>query len=294
VKIVSVLNHKGGVGKTTFTGCVGQALALSGFSTLVIDNDSQHNLSSMMSAGVRSPNIADVYAAPLMQAPETLLASIRRTEIDNLHIITSSSDLRDSSAPSPDHLQKTIQVCGLGRFYRFVLVDNAPGLDRLQEASVLASDEIFVPTELRQFAVDGIAEMEQTLAARFGSTPRITRIIPNFYKDTKRHNSFILALNRLFPGRVTQTAIPIDPVFDELITENKILFLHRLYSRGAAYYLKIMHELFDVDEDAVWDAILEKRRERLSDEARRRFWERAGAAGQVRDEAHGLNERDGQ
>ncbi len=277
MKIVSVLNHKGGVGKTTFTGCIGQALALTGFQTLVIDNDSQHNLSSMMGAGVQSPNIADVYQSDDRKAPEVFLRAVRQTEVEGLHIITSSSALRDSSLRSLELLGNTIQACGLERFYRFVLIDNPPGLDRLQEASIIASDEVFVPTELRQFAIDGIAEMEKTLSARFGQSPRITKIIPNFYKDTKRHNSFILALNSLFPGRVTQTAIPVDPVFDELITENKILFLHRLYSKGAAYYLKIMHELFDLDEDTVWEAMIEKRRERLSEEARQRFFERAGA-----------------
>ena len=44
MKIISVLNHKGGVGKTTFTGSVAQALSLLGFRVLAADNDSQHNL----------------------------------------------------------------------------------------------------------------------------------------------------------------------------------------------------------------------------------------------------------
>jgi hypothetical protein len=60
-------------------------------------------------------------------------------------------------------------------------------------------------------------------------------------------------------------------VFDELVTENKILFLHRLASRGAAYYLKLIHELFDLDEKKVWEMMLEKRDERRSEEARERF-----------------------
>ncbi len=75
---------------------------------------------------------------------------------------------------------------------------------------------------------------------------------------------------------MTKTAIPLDPVFDEVITEGKILFLHRLASKGAACYLKLIHELFDLDEEKVWEMVMEKRNERRKDEARQRFWEAKG------------------
>ena len=56
-----------------------------------------------------------------------------------------------------------------------------------------------------------------------------------------------------------------------MVTEGKILFLHRLYSKGAAYYLKLVHELFDLNEEEIWEKVMEKRKKRLSDEARERF-----------------------
>jgi cellulose biosynthesis protein BcsQ len=43
-----------------------------------------------------------------------------------------------------------------------LIIDNAPGIGKLQESAIIASHEIFVPTELKQFAVDGLLEMEQT------------------------------------------------------------------------------------------------------------------------------------
>ena len=111
------------------------------------------------------------------------------------------------------------------------------------------------------------------LASNFPHSGKISRIIPNFYRDTIRQKSFVAALQKLFPGKVTQTAIPLDPVFDEVITEGKILFLHRFSSKGAAYYLKLIHELFDLDEEKVWEMVMEKRNDRRRDEARQRFWE---------------------
>ncbi|NLD94939.1 MAG: ParA family protein [Fibrobacter sp.] len=271
MRTIAVLNHKGGVGKTTFCGSTAQALALIGFRVLVIDNDSQHNLSSMLGVGVKHPNIRDVYIADNSTAPSQLLKSVRKTDIPGLHIITSCRDLSDSDVPHNTHLKNALQTCSLGRFYDYLLIDNAPGIDHLQASAIIASDEIFVPTELKQFAVDGIAEMELTLRERYPDGARITKIVPNFYKNVKRQNSFIAALSKLFPGRVTETSIPFDSVFDELVTDNKILFLHRLYSKGAACYIKLVHELFNLDEDTVWEQVKGKRDNKIKDDARKRL-----------------------
>jgi hypothetical protein len=56
------------------------------------------------------------------------------------------------------------------------------------------------------------------------------------------------------------------------------LFLHRLSSKGAAYYLKLIHELFDLDEEKVWEMVLEKKNDRKRDDARQRFFEKQNNA----------------
>ena len=276
MKTISILNHKGGVGKTTFTGSVAQALALTGFRVLAIDNDSQHNLSSLLGVGTRSPNICDFYGARSKEASRVLLRAVRKTDLHNLHIITSSKELCDSSVKDILHLKRHIDECGFERYYDYIIIDNAPGIDLLQASAIHASDEIFVPTELRQFAVDGLVEMEQVIGERYPDAANITRIIPNFYRNIKRHNTFLAVLNDFFPGRVTSTCIPLDNVFDEVVTEGKILFLHRLYSKGAAFYLKLIEELFTLDEDAVWENVSGKRREHISTQARKRFLNQRG------------------
>ncbi len=281
MRIITILNHKGGVGKTTFTGSIAQALALVGYRVLVIDNDSQHNLTAMFDVGVQNPNIRDAYKeANRSKAMAVFLKTIRKTEIANLHIITSSSSLCESDILDVLFLKKSISACNLEKFYDYILIDNAPGMDRLQAVSIYAADEIFVPVELKQFAIDGIVEMDKIIKHRFPESSGISKIIPNFYKNIQRHNTFLAALNKLFPGKITETAIPNDGVFDELITEGKILFLHRLYSKGAAFYLKIMHELFDLQEDQVWETMLEKRKTQLSIEARQRYYERQSKSSQ--------------
>lgn len=272
MKTVSIINHKGGVGKTTFTGSIAQALSLCGFRVLVIDNDSQHNLSTMLGAGVQTPNIRSVFCAPPQEAPRQFLAAIRKTFLPNLNIVTAPRELSVRDVSEPVQLKQCLCACGLERFYDYIFIDNAPGLDVLQHAAIAASDELFVPTQLEQFAIDGIVEMEQMLQGAFPQGPHISRIIPNFYRNIKRHNSFLAALNTLFPGRITATAIPLDSVFDELVTDGKVLFLSRLHSKGAAFYLKLVHELFAFEEDALWEQVVEQRNNHRAQEARERFF----------------------
>jgi chromosome partitioning protein len=271
MKIISILNHKGGVGKTTFTGSVAQALALTGYRVLAVDNDSQHNLSSLLNVGVRQPNILDVYRANMESAPRLLLSSVVKTGLPNLHMITSCGDLLDAAVGDVYHLKNVVDACRLDRYYDFMLIDNAPGLDKLQMSAVNACNEIFVPTELRQFAVDGLVEMERTLLERCPSGGRITKIVPNNYRKVRRHDTFIAALNKIFPGRVTDTRILTDNVFDEVVTEGKILFLHRLYSKGAACYVKLVHELFKREEEELWEALMDKRGEHIREKAKERY-----------------------
>ena len=145
LKIISILNHKGGVGKTTFTGSTAQALALVGFRVLVIDNDSQHNLSSMLGLAVQSPNIRDVYQSTPQEASRRFLKAIRKTDLPDLHCVTSPSNLCDADVGAIDFLKQCLGACGLERFYDFVLIDNAPGMDRLQASAILACHEIIRP-----------------------------------------------------------------------------------------------------------------------------------------------------
>lgn len=198
--------------------------------------------------------------------------SIRKTALSNLSIVPSSGELSAGDIKDPYLLQKCFGFSTLERFFDFVLIDNSPGMNVLQESSIHASDEIFVPTELSQFATNGICEMQDMLMRRFPDDCSISKIIPNFYRNTKAHAAAILDLEEHFPGKVTRTAIPFDSVFDALVKERKVPFLHRLSSKAAAYYIKLIHELFDLEEQKTWEMVMEKRRERLSIEARKRFF----------------------
>lgn len=273
MKTIAVLNYKGGVGKTTFSISVSQALALAGYRVLAIDNDSQHNLSLLLGNEMCNPNIRDVYrSSSVGMAGKNLKLAIRESGLANLHVITAHNKLCATDIRDPHILEKAIKYTALHRDYDFVLIDNAPGIDIIQENALNAADEIFVPTELSFFAVNGIQEMHSILADNYRDACAIAKIIPNFYKNTKRQNEYLDQLRDLYPKKITNTAIPYDTVFDLCMKERKTLFLYRLYSKAAAYYLKLIHELFDLNENETWENVKSKRNDKRSSDARDRYY----------------------
>ena len=274
MRTIAVLNYKGGVGKTTFTISVSQALAMAGYRVLAIDNDSQHHLSFVVDGdGQRSPSIRDIYRSSVGVAGKKMLDAIVETKLRNFHIIPAHAELSGHDIKDPYILQKAIEYCSLSRFYDYILIDNSPGLDILQETALHAADEIFVPTELSYFAVNGIIELHRVISKRFKNTCTITKIIPNGYKGTNRQNEYLDALTSLYREKVTTTHIPYDTVFDTCMKEQKTLFIHKLFSKAAAHYLKLVHELFDLDEKKVWEQVCDVKQTQLRSEARQRFFE---------------------
>lgn len=283
MRTIAVLNYKGGVGKTTFTISVAQALAMVGFRVLAIDNDSQHHLSFVAEERKnKNVTIRDVYRSSVGIAGKKLLDAILETKLRNFHIIPSHAELSGHDIKDPYILRKAIEYCSLNRFYDYILIDNSPGLDILQEAALRAADEIFVPTELSYFAVNGILELHRVIEKRFKGSCAITKIIPNGYKGTNRQNEYLSALTELYGDKITQTHVPYDTVFDTCVKEQKTLFVHKLFSKAAAHYLKLIHELFDLDEDKVWEQVCDVKQSQLRGEARQRFFEQQRK--QMRDE----------
>jgi chromosome partitioning protein len=273
MKVVSTINCKGGVGKTTVAACIGQALALMGHRVLAIDNDSQHNLSIMLDGTAKGPTVRDVYQSSLGGAGRKLEAAIRPTAIPNLDILPSCNELSNSDIRDTQIIKKSLLFCQLNQRYDYVLIDNPPGMDKLQEAALHASDEVFVPTELTHFAFSGIQNLRQMLKRKFGGILSRFHIIPNFYRSNKLQNGYLDKMRGDFPGAVTRTTIPFDTVLEECVTEGKILFVHRSRSRVTESYLKLVHELFNIDENEVRLTVKTSSRKALDDEERERFIE---------------------
>lgn len=158
--IVSVVNHKGGVLKTTTAINLGSALARAEKRVLLIDMDAQQN----MTVGLvgRIPLRAD--EPTLMDAivdGEGLGHLIRGTNQERMDIIPCAEDLhRLTLSLAPQHgrefaLRRCLQKTDISK-YDFVLIDNAPSIELPVVNSLCASDAFLVPCAAEFFAMEGL------------------------------------------------------------------------------------------------------------------------------------------
>jgi len=271
--VIAVVNKKGGVGKTTLACTLAQALAIVGQKVLCIDNDSQHNITGMLGLSSSDTTVRDLYHLKNLATVDSVLSNcIVESSVPGLHCITAPDSLADADVINPHILADAISRSLIPSFYDFVIIDNPPGFSLLQQASLHAAHTVFIPTELQQLAVNGLSVMFRFLTEVFPFTADNIRIIPTKYRNVNRQNAFIVTINSLFPGSVTETFIPQDTTFDELVTDGKILFLDRFCSSKAVpYIVKLMVELFPFTELSLLDSLKAQRNKHLSDNARSRL-----------------------
>lgn len=178
---ISIINNKGGVGKTTSTGIMAELLAYVGSKVLVIDLDQQSNLSMMLGAyqedsedvinGIEQSddlNIADIFKYRFRDK-EKVANCIYHTGIPNLDIIPSSKRHKNTQLNIQANetgnnnviLRKAINT--IKDDYDFILIDNAPANDVLTVNSMFTSDLIIIPVRMEGFSYKGLKETLDTI-----------------------------------------------------------------------------------------------------------------------------------
>ncbi|MDR0305779.1 MAG: ParA family protein [Chitinispirillales bacterium] len=276
--VISFVNNKGGVGKTTLACIIAQALGIIGHKVLAIDNDGQHNLSTMLGLTPSEPNIGNLYSLKASQMPkiDAILEDMTlQTTLTNVHCITAPDSLCDADVTNERILAEVIQKSYAATHYDYIIIDNHPGISALQRASLHAAEYVFVPTELQQLAVNGLSVMYRLLTENFSFNRENIKIIPNKYRNVQRQEAFLTALKKMFPKSVT-TAIPVDSILDIIVTEEKILLLDRyMSSKAVPYIIKMMTEIFTFKEKKLSGDLLVERNKHLAENARNRVQSRS-------------------
>lgn len=164
MRCISIINFKGGVGKSSLAMNLAHLLALRGSQVLLIDCDLQSNSSSLLAA-VDPPTLTH-----FLQGQDPLNAVVRPAR-KGLYVIPADRDLNLAAAHI--HARRSAYYTLRNAVWQlrgcdFVLFDHAPGYTPVTEAALLASREILIPCELEPFAVQGLFHMfhklDQTLS----------------------------------------------------------------------------------------------------------------------------------
>jgi len=240
VRIITVANQKGGVAKTTTALTLAHGLALAGHPTLLIDLDPQGHLS--LGLGLEPEDC--VFDWLVNRAPPA--AVIRTTGRTNLELIPGSQRTAGAQLllASEGHMLHVLRraLPHLGDRAEYVVMDIQPSLGGLQEAALLASDEVIVPAGLDAASLHStVATL--TMLARLreqGWTGRVLGVLPTFYDERTNESKVMLAqFERTFPGLVL-SPIHVATKLKECIAVSQTIWEYGPRERAAVEYARLV------------------------------------------------------
>lgn len=247
---IALINEKGGTGKTTLAVHLAAWIAeREERRTLLVDLDPQGQVGKTLGFPARPEGgtIRDLFEDPKRRV--STLA--QPTQIPNLDVIPADKGLAEAvphAMDRPGSEQILARAFQRARSHETVVFDSPPSLGYLTRNILYATELVVLPVQLTYLALDGCAEIVQTLARvreETGSgTPRIGAIVPTFYRRTRMANEVLDRLWSYFPEWVT------DPVgfavaVDEAQSYGQTIWQYRPRSRAAEIFTRTCSQIMD-------------------------------------------------
>ena len=252
LNIVSVVNQKGGVAKTTTTANLGACLAAKGHTVLLVDLDPQANLT----LGMRRDRNG---------LPYGLHDVLLNTEKAPLHgIVRQVGDLPLYLAPghfemarcemlllplvdSAFRLRKALHEYTISNPYDWILLDCPPSLGRLTQNALVACTHLLVPTEAKFYSFAGIDTLNKMVAAMRKDlniqAELLGVLITMFERGTRMHKTVAEEIKARFGDKVLDTVIYKNVKLAEAEIDGKPIIQFDRTSRGAKDYSALAEEL---------------------------------------------------
>jgi len=250
MRVIALVNQKGGVAKTTSTANIGAGLTLLGRRVLLIDLDPQANLTEGLGvdAGERQLSVYDV----LINATKAqdVIVSVK----DGLDLLPSCIDLAgaESELISMQGRESRLKAAlATVQGYEYILIDAPPSLGQLALNAMYAAQEIFIPLQAEFYSLKGVAKLLDTISEvqKWGNEKlAISGVIGTFYDARKNLNKEVVAkMREHFGVKVFPTLIRDNVTLAEAPAAGSDIFSYDKSSRGAADYAALCLDIIAME-----------------------------------------------
>ena len=260
-RILVLANQKGGVGKTTSAINLAASLAMMEKMVLLVDFDPQGH--STTGLGFSKPDFRGGSFALMRGTPiQDLILS---TEVPMLQMVPTGKDLAKLEFELfelPELQVLRMALDPVMDTYDFIIIDPPPSLGMITLNALTAADEVIVPMPCEFFALDGLAELMETIRRiQAGPNPRLELggiLLTMAEERTNLGAAVASEVRQAFPGKVFQTFIPRNIRLAEAPSHGKPVAFYDLKSKGAQSYLNLAREWLNLRESALREPALQK------------------------------------
>jgi chromosome partitioning protein len=246
--VISVVNQKGGVGKTTTAVNLAAYLGKESQKTLLIDADPQGNTTSGLGIAKKEQEYT-TYDVMVNNVP--LNDAIIDTKYQNLSLVPANIDLTGAEVElinMPDR-EKILSAAmqKIKNDFDYIIIDCPPSLGQMTVNALTASDYILIPVQAEYYALEGLEQLLETYSrVKNSSNPSLKFlgiVITMFDTRTQLSHQVETEVRNLFPNQVFKTIIPRNVRLSEAPSHGKPIMAYDKWSTGARAYKALTKEI---------------------------------------------------